>query len=519
MDLKNYLAILNGNKWVIIITVAMTIAVTALITFLITPIYTASTTLRVATASSGVSGASDYMYADRLMNTYTKIATSAPVLNELANKLRLGSPPQVKVETIPNTELIKITVQSSDPIIAKNSANTLAEILIAQGKELYTGSGKSAQEILSEQLKQAEDELTQARQDYETYVSHNLSDSAQIAAMTEAIQLKERTYSTLLDLYDQARLRETIRANIISVVEPAILPKHPSKPNKMMNIGLGLIVGITGGVGLAFLFENLGNRLYTSKQIEAATELTPIGKIPSIPRKQLMKQLLYKQNGNHNNQHHDVINAAYQEAFRRLTVQLSRQNPNGLDNKTGTAVLITSSEPGEGKSTITANLGVAIAQSGKRVVIVDCDLHIPKQHVIHELPNTVGLSMILTDRCDFDEAVQRTPYKGLDVLTSGPIPKNATKLFASSKMQSLIKSLSSQYDMVLLNSPAILAVANSTILTSLVDGVVFVVRRNFTREEVVREACRQLLDIKAPMLGLVVNEAELNGNYYYYKHR
>ena len=137
MDLKSYLVILNGNKWVILTTLLLTVAVTVLITFMITPSYTASTTLRVATASSTVASYSDYMYADRLMNTYTKIATSDPVLKELADKLNLKTVPQVKVETVLNTELIRITVESSDPSVSQNAANTLAETLMGQGKELY----------------------------------------------------------------------------------------------------------------------------------------------------------------------------------------------------------------------------------------------------------------------------------------------------------------------------------------------------------------------------------------------
>ncbi len=167
MDFKSYLAILSGYKWVILVTTIVSVAVVTVITFMTKPIYKASTTIRVATASAGSMGYSDYMYADRLMNTYTKLATSRPVLDELAKKLNVQSVPNITVETIPNTELIRISVESSIPFIAQFSANSLAEILIAQGRELYSGGGKSTQEILGEQLNQAENELNQARQDYD----------------------------------------------------------------------------------------------------------------------------------------------------------------------------------------------------------------------------------------------------------------------------------------------------------------------------------------------------------------
>ena len=164
MDVKGYLVILRRNIWVIVSTVVATVTVVTVVTLLITPIYRASTTLRVATAASGVVSYSDYLYADRLLNTYTKLATSRPILDELAKKLNLQTAPQVTVVTIPNTELIKISVESPDPQVAQNSANSLAEILIAQAKQLYAGEGKSTQDILGEQLTQAENDLTQARQ-------------------------------------------------------------------------------------------------------------------------------------------------------------------------------------------------------------------------------------------------------------------------------------------------------------------------------------------------------------------
>ncbi len=262
MDLKSYLAILRGNIWVILVTFVVTVVVATLLTFLITPIYAATTTLRVATASSGVVSAySDYMYADRLMNTYTKLATSSPVMDELRTRLNIQHRPDITVAIIPNTELIKITVESSDPNLAQNSANTLADIMISLGKELYTGGGKSTMEILAEQITTTEAELGQARQALDAFIAQNPSATEQIDALKSNIQYKEQAYATLLEQYDQARLREVIRANIISVVEPAVFPSSPTKPNKMLNIGLGILVGLVGGVGLAFLFENFGTRL------------------------------------------------------------------------------------------------------------------------------------------------------------------------------------------------------------------------------------------------------------------
>jgi non-specific protein-tyrosine kinase len=450
------------------------------------------------------------MYADRLMNTYTQLATSRPVLDELASELNLKTLPEIKVETISNTELIKITVETSDPVIAMKSANTLAEILIIQGQQLYSGGGKSVRDILSEQLSQAEKELTDARHEYDTFVSENPKDSSQIELLNEKIKLKESTYTSLLDQYDQARLKESIRENTITVVEPATEPESPAKPNKVLNIIIGLIAGVIGGVGLAFLFENLGTRLYTSKQIEAVTELNTIGKIPSLPQKRLFR--LWKARD-------ESKITSFKEAFRRLHIQIVNQSLKNEDGSSLKTLLITSSEPGEGKSTISYNLAKAIAQSGKKVILIDCDLHIPKQHIINGFSNDVGLSTVLTIETKFSETVQKTQYPGMHVLTSGPLPREPEKLLGSTQMKTLLKNLSEQYDMVILDTPALLSIADTISLMHDVDGILFIARRNVIQEEALREACRQLVNINGPMLGLVVNEAEQIGSYYYDRHR
>jgi capsular polysaccharide biosynthesis protein len=149
----------------------MTVTVVVIGTLMATPTYVASTTLRVATAAGGSVDYADYIYAERLMNTYAKIATSGPVLEELVQKLSLNEPPPIEVEMLANTGLMQITVEDRNPILAREAANALAEILVAQSRELYSGGRKTAQEILSEQLVQIEDELDQVRREYESLVA------------------------------------------------------------------------------------------------------------------------------------------------------------------------------------------------------------------------------------------------------------------------------------------------------------------------------------------------------------
>lgn len=508
MDLKFYLSLLWGNKWIIVTTVAITVIVTLIGTMMITPIYLATTTVRVATATVGSMSYYDYMYADRLMNTYTKIATSRPVLEELAERLNLQYLPDMKVTMISSTELIQITAKNPNPYIARSAANALAEILAEQSQVLYSGGEKNTTEILMEQLALAEEELSQARQDYETQIAIDADDNENIERASMLIDLKLETYETLLSQYEAARLREVLRANTITIVEPASLPLEPSQPKVVLNIGLGLIVGMLGGIGLVFLFENLNPRLYTIDQVEEVTENVMIGKIPSIKHDGGLLRLFIRR--------HKSNNAAFKESFQKLQAKILSQTVNGSPIK---SLLITSAVPGEGKSTVVHNLALTMAKTGLKVIAVDCDMRRPHLHVLNDLQNEIGLSTLLGKQSSQAKTVQKTRHPNFSVLTSGPTPSSPMELLGSSQMRNLITSLSQKYDIVLIDTPALLPVGDAMILAPMMDAISIVIRQNISKEDTVREACKQLIELNTKIIGVVVNESNQNGSYYYYKEK
>jgi non-specific protein-tyrosine kinase len=507
VNLKVYFSILWGNKWVILITILITVGVVAAYTFLTTPIYSASTTLRVASASLGSVSYSDFMYADRLMNTYTRIATSQPVLDELKQKLSLSKLPAIKVTTISSTELFRVTVESTNPNIAANAANALAEILVDQSRAYYSGGGKSQEEILNEQLMQTDAELKQLRQDYIALQATSPQDTGELSSLDEAIQIKESTYSTLLSQYEQARLREALRENIISIIEPAIPPTGPSKPNKLLNLALAFVAGLMGGVGLVFILENLEARLYSTDQIEIVTELTPIGKIPNFDS----KGNAFLQNGNLKIKH-----TLFKESFRRLQTIITTQFTDKTTGKPIKTIMLTSALPGEGKSTIASNLAIAFAQSGKKTLVIDADMRLPTLHKNIGIQNEKGLSDVLSGHDNPEKLIQKTRYSNMYILTCGSIIPNAIELLSGTGMRDLVDQLSNIFDFIILDAPALLPVADATLIAGLVDGVILVTRRAYSKEDKVREACRQLGEMDAHMIGVVINGAEHNGTYYYH---
>jgi non-specific protein-tyrosine kinase len=500
MDLRHYIAILSRRKWVIVVTAVVTLAVTAIGLFRATPTYVASTTLRVLTATAGSVDWVDYdtRYAERLMNTYTKIATSGPVLGELADRLGLDELPEIEVEIVANTELMEIMVEDPDPALAAQVANTLAEILIVQSEKLYSGGGRRAAEILGEQLAQIEEELRQARADYENLVALAPEESERIATASRSMELKEETFATLLEQYEQVRAREAMRANMLSVVDPALPAEASSTLRRTLGLALGLVVGSISGLGVAFLFETLDTTLYATQQIREVTNLPILGRIPSAKRQ--WQVALF--NGN----------PLQAEAFRRLRTAIFTV---GRDVPLRT-LLVTSAGPGEGKSTIVANLAFAIAQAGRRTIVLDGDLRRPTLHRIFDLSNECGLSSVLKQEVSLSKAVQDSAIPGVCVLTSGPLPPNPAELLDSPRMTTLVEQLEKQFDIVLLDAPALLAVTDAAVRAPTVDGVMLVVGRAQARREAVQAACQHLADVKSRWVGVVVNRAEQDGSYYRY---
>ncbi len=199
-----------------------------------------------------------------------------------------------------------------------------------------------------------------------------------------------------------------------------------------------------------------------------------------------------------------------EEAFRRLRTNFLLV---GQGEKT---FLITSADPSEGKSTISGNLAISIAQTGRTVVLVDSDMRIPTVHKLFGLPNIQGLSNVLSREASVEALIQPTIQAGLSIITSGPRPSDPAELLGSHMMSDLIAQLEQRFDVVLLDTPSLLAVADTTVLAQVVDGVLLVVGRTRARREAVLAAQNELLKINVHPIGVVVNRAEHERSYGYY---
>jgi receptor protein-tyrosine kinase len=265
---------------------------------------------------------------------------------------------------------------------------------------------------------------------------------------------------------------------------------------------LAAVAGLIGGAALAFVIDAADSRVHTPAQARRAVAALPIlGTIPMTRKVGKQKTLL---NGN----------SPIGESFRLLRTNLHAYDRLDDDDVPRT-FLVTSAESGEGKSTVAVHLAYTLAQTGQRVVIVDGDMRQPTVHRILKISNEHGLSTILQDQDSCASVVQPVVDTNLAVISSGPPPHNPAELLGSTQMHELLSKLAENFDRVIIDSPALLALADASILARQVDRVVMVSRVAYTREEAIQSAYEHLTQIGASVVGMVVNAVDPHKSYYY----
>jgi polysaccharide biosynthesis transport protein len=286
------------------------------------------------------------------------------------------------------------------------------------------------------------------------------------------------------------------------VVERAMIPSRPSTPNKSMNLSIGMMVGIFGAIGLTFFREYLDNTVKNPDETEIVFQTPVLGTISRHRGGNGIESIVVKE-----------PLSAFAEGYRSLrTIILSAMG----DSR---RLLISSPLAGEGKTATSVNLAQALAQTEMRILLIDGDLRKPRMHKILGLNNQIGLSSLLVrpfTRQTLLGSIQRGPLPNLSVMTSGPIPPNPSELLFSRGMSELMSTLEEDFDLIVCDSPPVLLVEDSRILSRIFDSVVLVTRAHQTTNEVVGRALKMLHDVKAPMLGFIINGLDQKKSDYYY---
>ena len=350
-----------------------------------------------------------------------------------------------------------------------------------------------------------EETLRESYQKQKTLASALNDKSIQYNILKREVESNETIYNTLLQRLKETEVSSAIKASNIQVVDYAQVPVIPFKPNVTLNMLFACIIGLGGGVFLAFVLEFFDNTVKTSEEVRDKLKLPVLG-------------------GVFESNHSDSLGAPVEksflldprshiaESFRTIRTSLLLSTP----GKPPRSILVTSCFPAEGKTTVSINLASSFAQAGSKVLLLEADLRRPRIGTVLG-NNGNGLSSYLTGNSTLSEVISQGEIPNLYVLPVGPIPINPAELLGSSRMRELIQTLSSEYDYIIVDGPPALGFVDSHIISSIVDGVAVVVRAGKTPKNSIRELIDRLWSLKANFLGVIVNGIELNQNSYYYK--
>lgn len=429
-----------------------------------------------------------------------------PKMEEITNRIK-----DIKMKLVKETtELVSREMASSDPL---GYSQELVDKILGLDIEIQSLTAKT------EALKNIVDS-------YADNLNTLPEKSLRLARLERNAKVGENIFLMLKEKYEESKIKEAGQIGNVRIIDKALPPEDPIKPKKKVNLLLGALLGMGLGLGMAFFVERLDNSLKSIEDVEA-TGLSILGSIPLIKSSKDKKSKKEEEKSEDyqvkkitsNLVTHFEPKSPISEAYRtfRTNLQFAR-----LDTPLKT-ILVTSSGPSEGKSTTVANLAITMAQMGTNTILIDSDLRRPVLHSIFNLQRAPGLTNYLAGNVPWKEIVQKTPIENLSLLTCGVLPPNPSELLGSKKMRILLEELKEKYDMILFDSPPVIAVTDAAVLSTLLDGVVLVSSSGSTSREALLRAITLLENVKGRLIGGVLNKIKVESvygsyHYYYYYH-
>ena len=359
-------------------------------------------------------------------------------------------------------------------------------------------------------------------------VSAEASKATQYNALRREVDSLQQLYNTMLLQSNESTIASQIPISQVEVVDPSSPSPEPFSPKPAVNILLGVIAGLMLSGGIAFLWEKRDNSVRLPGHARSLLNVPELGVIPTVKTEGVKKWRFGGRNKNGGEDSREFVQvfktapggqAAFRpaESFRVTLASLLRESVTGGRPQ---AILVTSPNPAEGKTTVASNLGMALAETGRNVLLVDGDFRRPRLHHVFQLPNNWGLTSLLADGANMQDAVgMSTSFPGLSVLPSGPAPESISKLLYSPALRQFFNLVRTRFDIILIDAPPILEVADARVMGEFADGAVLVLRAGSTDRADALEACQHLQEDGTLLLGTVLNDwkpTRRSKNYYEY---
>jgi capsular exopolysaccharide synthesis family protein len=505
-----------------------------------TPLYQASALAMINAAPSSADSAYYVTLGQSLADSYSKLMTTLSFRDSVAQLLGFPYlPGSVQVTPITNTQLLYVTVTDTDPVRAALIANTLVTVFNEQiqadqatryadseqnlktqmdaldqqiqtsladlavlGQEIQDDDTTLTALLTPDNITRTQQELDQRASLIQQIQSTLQSRLSQQAQMQGTLQNYRYSYSLLLQSYESIRLAESQSSSGVLLKDPAVPPGAPIQPQPFRSAMLAAVVGLFLGAGIVFLIEFLDDSLRDPQEITRKWGIPVLGMIVNFESKNGNELITEKQ-----------PRSPVSEAFRSLRTNLQFTSVTSPLH----TLLVTSPSPEDGKTTIVGNLACVFAQVGRKVVVVDSDLRRPALHKLFERPNRFGLTdQFIHPQEYLNGAVQPTEIKNLYLLSSGSLPPNPSELISSHRMVEIIQSLEAQYEVVFLDAPPSLVVTDANVLANHADGVILVIRPSTTKRAAIKHTIEQLAQVKANIVGVVLNGVDVRKTRYSY---
>ncbi len=514
MGLKQFARLMWQWSWLMVVAALAFGAVAYVISLQMVPIYEATTTLLInqAPANSVSVDLNSLRTSEGLAKTYAEIMPRRPLFEAVIANLKLNMDPaefarHVNVSVVRESpQLIVLTVDDPNPQRAADMANEMVRVFSQQIKDLQTSRYKVSKDSLQRELDEIQADIANLQAKLDTLGTpaspEELAEQSQLQTL---LAQQRNNHATLFKSLEDVRLAEAQSTDTPYVVEPAQPVNDPVFPRTRLNTLLAALVGAMLAGGLVFLTSYLDDSIKSGEQVEVLTGVPPLATIARIKGSDRPVKLITATDAR----------SPISEAYRLLRTNIEFS---AVDKPIRT-IVVTSSGPVEGKTLTSANLAVVIAQSGKRVILVDTDLRRPMLHGFFRQTSLRGLTTALLGQRQgaMDEYLVPTGIENLRLMPSGPIPPNPAELLGSERMAEVIEKLKAEADTLLFDSPPLLAVADASLLARACDATLLVVLAGGTRAEELKRAKEQLAQSGARLLGVVLNRAsDSYGSYYHY---